>query len=288
LAVHIDGKGAPANDEGFSVMNRVQIAVLGVTVLAFAGAYVLFSNSTAPTPQIIQTAAPKIPTDEVLVAAHDVSMGTKLAEADVRWQEWPTAALSPTMLKKSDGPNVLADDVKDAVTRAAFLQGEPIRRDKIIKGPNAGFLSAILPSGMRAVAINIDSQGGTTAGGFILPNDRVDVILIARDEDATKARGVEVLTPRTILTNVRVLAIGQNIQEKNGEKVIVGANATLELTPEQAELIVLAEKTGSGNLHLTLRSMLDASGPTDMNINLNPDSQGLTIVRYGAAQEAVR
>ncbi|HLW91408.1 MAG TPA: Flp pilus assembly protein CpaB [Roseiarcus sp.] len=268
-------------------MNRVQIAVLGVTVLAFAGAYVLFSNATAPTPQVIRTAAPKIPTDEVLVAAHDIPMGIKFAEADVRWQEWPTAALSPTMLKKSDGPNVV-DEVKDAVSRQGFLQGEPIRRDKIVKGPNAGFLSAILPSGMRAVAINIDAQGGTTAGGFILPNDRVDVILIARDEDATKARGVEVLMPRTILSNVRVLAIGQNIQEKNGEKVIVGANATLELTPEQAELIVLAEKTGSGNLHLTLRSMLDASGPTDTNIGLNPDNSGLTIVRYGAAQEATR
>ena len=121
----------------------------------------------------------------------------------------------------------------------------------------------MLPSGMRAVAINIDPSGGATAGGFILPNDRVDVIRVYRDEEQTKALGVEVNTAQTILTNVRVLAIGQTVQEKGGEKTVVGANATLELDPAQAELIVLAQRTaGAGNLHLTLRSMLDAAGKT--------------------------
>ena len=267
-------------------MNRVQIAVLGVTVLAFAGAWWVFSSASAPTPQVVQVAS-KIDADEVLVAARDLPMGTKLAETDYKWADWPNASLSPLMVKKSDGPGAV-EDVRDAVTRSAFLQGEPMRRDKIVKGPNAGFLSAILPSGMRAVAINIDAQGGTTAGGFVLPNDRVDVIQIVRDEDATRARGSEVFTPRTILTNVRVLAIGQNIQEKNGEKVIVGANATLELSPEQSEQIVLAQKTSSGNLHLTLRSMLDSSGKTDSNLAFQSDKDSLTIVRFGASQQASR
>ena len=87
----------------------------------------------------------------------------------------------------------------------------------------AAQLSAILPSGMRAVAINIDPGGGATAGGFILPNDRVDVIRVFRDEEQTKARGVEVNGAQTILTNVRVLAIAQNIQEKGADKVLVSA-----------------------------------------------------------------
>src|SRR5271170_2420755 len=267
-------------------MNRVQIAVLGVTVLAFAGAWVVFSSNSATTPQVVQVAS-KIDADEILVASRDLPMGTKLADTDFKRADWPSSSLSPVMIKKSDGPAV-TEDVRDAVTRAAFLQGEPMRRDKIVKGPNAGFLSAILPSGMRAVAIIIDAQGGTTAGGFVLPNDRVDVIQIIRDEDATHARGVEVFTPRTILTNVRVLAIGQNIQEKNGEKVIVGANATLELSPEQAEQIILAQKTGNGNLHLTLRSMLDSSGKTDSNVAFDSDKDSLTVVRFGAAQQAAR
>jgi pilus assembly protein CpaB len=270
-------------------MNRVQIAVLGVTVLAFGGAYLLFNSGQAPPPQIVQM-APRMDTDEVLVAAHDMQMGTQLTEADYSWQKWPTAALSDLMIKKSEGAQIL-DNVKGAVTRNSFLQGEPMRRDKLIKGANSGFLSAILPSGMRAVAINIDPGGGATAGGFILPNDRVDVIRVYRDEEQTKARGAEVNIAQTILTNVRVLAIGQNIQEKNGEKTVVGGNATLELDPAQAELVILAQRMGggSGNLQLTLRSMLDAAGKTDSVGDLDTGkSGGLTIVRAGSPQQASR
>jgi pilus assembly protein CpaB len=267
-------------------MNRVQIAVLGVTVLAFGGAYVLFANSGSPVQQITQIVN-KTEVDQVMVAATDLSMGTKLGAKDFKWVDWPRDALSPTMIKKSDGQAVI-DEVTGAITRASFLQGEPMRRDKIVKGTNSGFLSAILPSGMRAVAINIDSNGATTAGGFVLPNDRVDVIQIYRDEDASRARGVDVLVPRTILTNVRVLAIGQNVQEKDGQQVVVGANATLELDPIQAEQIILSQRLGNGNLHLTLRSMLDSAGKTASNTDEDSSKNALTIVRYGAAQQAVR
>jgi pilus assembly protein CpaB len=144
---------------------------------------------------------------------------------------------------------------------------------------------------MRAVAINIDPGGGATAGGFILPNDRVDVIRIYRDEEQTKLRGVEVNLAQTILSNVRVLAIAQSIQEKGTDKgTVLGANATLELSPEQAELIILAQRLGgAGNLHLTLRSMLDASGKTTAVSDLGAEKgSALTIVRAGAPQQASR
>ena len=147
------------------------------------------------------------------------------------------------MIAKSSGPHVM-EDVEGSLTREAFLRGEPMRRDKLVKGGNSGFMSAILPSGMRAVAIKIDNAGDSSAGGFILPNDRVDVISIFHDDEATKERGVAVIGARTILANVRVLAIGQNVQEENGKKVVVGANATLELDPAQAELIILAQQAG--------------------------------------------
>jgi pilus assembly protein CpaB len=270
-------------------MNRVQIAVLGITVVAFGGAYVLFNTGQAPVQRIVQ-AAPSIDTDEVMVAAHDLPMGTKMTETDYVWQKWPTQALSELMIKKSEGAQAV-ETVDGAVARSSFLQGEPMRRDKLIKGPNSGFLSAMLPSGMRAVAINIDPGGGATAGGFILPNDRVDVIRVYRNEEQTKARGVEVNQAQTILTNVRVLAIAQSIQEKGADKgTVLGANATLELDPAQAELIVLAQRLGgAGNLHLTLRSMLDAAGKTDSVGDLGTGKLGgMTIVRAGAPQEAVR
>jgi pilus assembly protein CpaB len=149
-------------------------------------------------------------------------------------------------------------------------------------------MSAILPEGMRAVAIKIDNSGDSSAGGFILPNDRVDVIRVARDDDATKVKGVEVDTAQTILANVRVLAIGQNVQEENGKKVVTGANATLELSERQAEIVVLAQHEGNANLHLALRSLVDSSGPSQTNVDTNGGSKGLTVVRYGAPMQAVR
>ena len=97
-------------------------------------------------------------------------------------------------------------------------------------------MSALLPSGSRAIAITIDNRGANTAGGFILPNDRVDVIRTFRDEAASKVQGTDVIVSETLLRNVRVLAIGQNIQERNGEKVVVGETATLELDPRQVEI----------------------------------------------------
>jgi pilus assembly protein CpaB len=267
-------------------MNRVQIAVLGVTVLAFGGAYILF-NSGTNVPQIVQVAQ-KTDTDDVMIAKADIPMGTQLAETDYAWQAWPKAAISELMIRKSEGDKAIGD-VNGSITRASFLRGEPMRRDKLIKGPNSGYLSAVLPTGMRAVAINIDQAGGTTAGGFILPNDRVDVIRVFRDDEESKAKGREVTNVQTILTNVKVLAIGQNVEEQNGKKVVVGANATLELDPDQAEMIIHAEKLAGGNLFLTLRSLLDSGGATasvgDME---SGKAGGLTIVRFGTAQQASR
>ena len=115
-------------------------------------------------------------------------------------------------------------------------------------------MSAILPSGMRAVAISIDTRGATSAGGFILPNDRVDVIHTVQ---AASESGANPAISEIILTNIRVLAIGQNVQERNGEKVVTGETATLELTPAQAEKVVLAQKVGQ--LSLALRSIADVN-----------------------------
>src|SRR3954462_8938948 len=138
-------------------------------------------------------------------------------------------------------------------------------------------MSAILPSGMRAVAISIDNRGATSAGGFILPNDRVDVIRTSRIGDDSNAA----VTSETILTNIRVLAIGQNVQEHNGEKVVTGETATLELMPAQAEVVTLAQKTGQ--LSLALRSLADAHQDTPREERAD---QALTVVRYGVPKQA--
>jgi pilus assembly protein CpaB len=147
-----------------------------------------------------------------------------------------------------------------------------VRDSKLIKADGSGFMAAILPSGMRAISTDITPETG--AGGFILPNDRVDVILSRRDRDTDKG-GSD--TAETILTNVRVLAIDQTVEEKNGQRVVVGKTATLELTPSQAEQLAVSRQLGT--LTLALRSLIDAREGADSG---DPrDRRGAGIQRFG-------
>ena len=263
-------------------MKIARLAVLGVALAAGGGAAFFVSGRSQPPAQIVQ-AAPTIETDEVLVAAKDVALGTLVAEADVRWQAWPKEATSAGMILKRESPGAV-DEAKGSVTRGSFVQGEPIRRDKLVKGPNSGFMSAILPSGYRAMSIKIEGDGVTSAGGFILPNDHVDVVRSFRDDIASKATGLDTYNAQIILTNVRVLAIGQNVQEKNGERVVIGTNATLELNPAQVESITLAQRIGQ--LSLALRSMVDSGQPTESRgANAPEEGSGLIVIRYGVAAQ---
>jgi pilus assembly protein CpaB len=261
-------------------MKPAKLMVLGVAGVAALSA--VWLTSSLRTPQIIvksQEAAPSLPTTEVLIASVDLPIGNSVTGEQLRWQPWPKGAVSELMITKDRDPKGLEDTV-GAISRNPSLAGEPIRRDKMIKGVNGGFMSAVLPSGMRAVAINIVSSGARSAGGFILPNDRVDIMRTGRDDEATRSRQSEAFVTETILQNIRVLAIGQNIQERNGEKVVVGETATLELEPRQSELIMLAQR--SGELSLALRSLSDANKPIEAPVSR--EDAGLTIVRYGNAQ----
>jgi pilus assembly protein CpaB len=206
-------------------------------------------------------------------------MGQGLKAADLRWQPWPADAAPGGAITKTDAPNGL-EEATGSVVRSGFLSGEPIRREKLIKTDGSGFMSAVLPSGMRAVAISIDNKGASSAGGFILPNDRVDVIRTYRDDEASRSGGVDIHSSETILSNIRVLAIGQTVQERNGEKVVTGETATLELAPAQAETVTLAQKVGQ--LSLALRSLQDAAA-TDAPRREESDGS-LTIVRYGVSK----
>jgi pilus assembly protein CpaB len=268
-------------------MKPARLALLGVALAAGAAAYVLSGSKPAPSPTQVVQGPPPVHTEEVLVAAKELSFGATIGDADMAWQAWPdTGAGKGVFIRKAENPNAMAD-TKGSVVRGTVLAGEPLRRDRLVKGPTAGLMSTMLSSGMRAVAINIDAQGATTAGGFVLPNDRVDVVRTYRDDDATKANGSDVVVTQTLLSNVRVLAIGQNVQNKNGEAVVVGSNATLELDPKQAELVILAQRTGQ--LSLTLRAMVDANNSGEAPPADSSGDSALTIVRFGvSAQSRVR
>ncbi len=261
-------------------MKPAKLMVLGVAGVAALSA--IWLTSSLRTPQVVVQAATPIqtvPMAEVLVAAAELPMGSGVTAEQLRWQGWPRSALSEAMITKDALPNGIAE-IAGSVSRAPTMMGEPIRRERLIKGANGGFMSAILPEGRRAVAINIVSSGAKTAGGFVLPNDRVDVIRTGRDEEAGRIKQAEAFVAETILHNIRVLAIGQNVQERNGEKVIVGETATLELDPKQAELITLAQRTGE--LSLVLRSLADANKSVEAPVAR--EEAGLTIVRFGTTQ----
>src|SRR5438270_82485 len=143
-------------------MNVARIAVLAIAVGAAGTAVYIGMNSrpavVAPTAE--QPPPAPVATDDVLVAARDLALGKQITADDMIWQSWPKNTVSAVMIKKSDNDKVIAD-LAGSIVRANVFQGEPIRRERLIKGNSSGFLSAILPTGKRAVAINIDSAGST-------------------------------------------------------------------------------------------------------------------------------
>ncbi|KQO59871.1 MULTISPECIES: Flp pilus assembly protein CpaB [unclassified Methylobacterium] len=266
-------------------MKPARLAVLAIALAAGGGAAFLMSGSDAPPPAqpVVQAPPPPLPVTDVLVAAADLPMGQNIQAADLRWQPWPDQAITVGYMTRSVSPNAM-ETIIGSITRSAFLAGEPIRPQKIARS-DGGFMAAILPSGMRAVAIVTDTRGSSSAGGFILPNDHVDVIRTYRDEDASRSGGGEAQISETLLTDIRVLAVGQIVQEKNGTNVVTGETATLALTPSQAETVTLAQKVGQ--LSLSLRSLVDAGRTVDAVPETQQDS-AITVVRFGVARQQPR
>jgi len=255
-------------------MKAARILVLGVALAAGGAAAYLVSGDDAPKPEAPAPVVQQFPTVDVLIAKGDIGMGTAVTAQDLVWQAWPEATTGDGYITRKVKPNA-PEELVGAITRAPFTAGEPIREGKLIRANGAaGYMAAILPSGMRAVSTEISPETG--AGGFILPNDRVDVILSRRaGSDARSA-----LAPsETIMTNVRVLAIDQTVEEKGGQRVVVGKTATLELLPRQAEL--LAQARQQGTLSLALRSLLDASKTEEVRNNEDRGRGGINTVRYG-------
>jgi len=236
-------------------MKTAQIVVLAIAVAAGGvAAYLASGSDSGP----VQTAAPvpQMQTVDVLVAKGDIPLGQTIAADDLQWQSWPASTASANFIRRNDRGDAITQ-LTGSIVRSPMLAGEPVRDTKLVKGNGSGFMAAILPTGMRAVSTEVSPETG--AGGFILPNDRVDVILTRR-EKAVDAKGAnETVNSEIILSNVRVLAIDQNVEEKNGLKVVVGKTATLELKPRQAE--TLARSRQSGTLSLALRSLVDANAP---------------------------
>jgi pilus assembly protein CpaB len=254
-------------------MKPTRILVLVIALVAGGIAALLAGASGSKPPEPAPVA--KVDMTDVLVAKADIAIGQSVTPAELQWQEWPASAAGPTYIRKSAMPDAL-EKFNGAIARQPFVTGEPINEAKLVRAQGSGFMAAILPPGKRAISTEISAETG--AGGFILPNDRVDVILTRREKDEHGDHFVS----ETILTNIRVLAIDQTIAEKNGQKVVVGKTATLELTPAQAETLALSRQQGT--MSLALRSLADARRTTpDPDVDEPQQRRGINTVRFGVS-----
>jgi pilus assembly protein CpaB len=230
-----------------------------------------------PTTQVVQEAR-----SQVLITKEPVGVGQRLTADTLQWQDWPEGAVRPEYVTQTNNPDALTS-MQGAVARFELFPGEPVLQSKLVKA-DQGYLSAVLDKGMRGVSISVAAD--SASGGFIVPNDHVDVVL---------TRGTpEGQTSETILSNVRILAInarlgetgktgtgdeaGPDATDPKSQVFVSTAIATLELDPGQAETVINASTLGK--LSLALRSIVDfVRSPDDQN-GIQRNSP-IRVIRYG-------
>ncbi len=257
-------------------MNMTRILILGAALGAAALAAFLVRGLIGG--QTNASAMPKMEVTEIMVSSKTIEAGSKIMPGDLKWQGWPKSALDASFITKEAQPGALEEAAEGSVARIPLVSGEPVTAQKVIKADGAGFMAAVLTPGLRAVGVKLTTERG--AGGFILPNDRVDVIMTRKM--GTNGDGVPAYGAATVLEDVRVLAVDQTSQEEGESKSIVGKTATLELSGTQAETLALAE--AMGDLSLSLRSLgkeenagLDTKRPKGFGTG----EEGIVVLRYG-------
>ncbi len=267
-------------------MKAARLVVLGVALAAGGVAALLAGgHHDAPPPPAAAPPPPPLATVDILVAKNDLSRGQVIGEGDIDWQTWPAASANASFVKRTERPDAIHQFV-GAIARESVASGEPIRDPSVVFAKGSGFLAATLPKGMRAVSMEVSAENG--AGGFILPDDHVDVVLTRHDRMQTAGGASDKIVSESILRNVRVLAIDQAVEEKAGQKVVVGKTATLELTPDQAETLQMARQQGS--LSLALRSLIDSQSDSseDDDDSTSKKRAPVNTVRYGVSTVSPR
>ena len=264
-------------------MKPARLIILSVAAAAagLAG-YLAVNLSGGQNVVEMQAAQPKVvkeTTVDVLVAKKNLPTGSHLDDDSMTWIAWPPSAIAEGFITKQNRATAMAD-LKGTIVRLPMFANEPVRLEKLVDASNRT-MSSILPAGKRAMATEISVSTG--AGGFILPNDRVDVIMVKKGAN-------NVYQTETILTNIRVLAIDQQLQQgPDGKQSAVGSTATLELTPEQSKVIAVAQQFAD-KLTLALRSVADASEPdtnaADHLLNGGDGSSAIQVIKSGAISTA--
>jgi pilus assembly protein CpaB len=268
-------------------MSKMRIVLFVLAGIAAIVAGLMARNFAGKRPDKEVVVENTVKKTEVLVAAKELGLGEKLSDGALTWRAWPVDSIQEGMITKEAQPDAI-EKFATGRARAPIYSGETIIEKKIVQAGDKGFLASMLPKGMRAISVAISER--SSAGGFILPNDRVDVILTKK---ASADGGTQLVTSETVLTNVRVLAVNQNYgkQEEGTDTISVaeGKTATLELTARQSE--VIAQVESMGELSLALRSIAENDGVSMENDKPvlaekytsggKTNSNDILFVRYG-------
>jgi pilus assembly protein CpaB len=303
-------------------MKPARIIVICIAAVAAIGLALVVramgSSSKAPVAVATAGTVPARPMAKVLVAGKDLQPGKRLEDSDMEWKDWPVDEVNPAFItdgsvpipaagapEAAEKPDEKPAGAVAAVTRAAtslatggakadyvgsvvrepILAGEPIVMRKIVRAGDSGYMAAYLEPGMRAMAIRVTVE--TAAGGFILPGDRVDVVLTRETTlgnlGATEGERSK-FTSATVMQNIKVLAIDQSTRAGDDAQTVIGATATLEVSPNDAEALALAKS--EGELSLILRSYADTGGPSG-RVSGGPRQTAAVRVYRGGAPEVV-
>lgn len=264
-------------------MKKTRVMIIAVAALA-AGVAAWLAMGLSGNPQTVvteiqNTIIERIPTTRVMVARESISVGARLNPELIEWKNWPEDSLVDGYITEDARPEA-AQEMVGVIVRLPIFKGEPIRPEKIVDS-SSRIMSSLLPAGKRAVATEISVATG--AGGFILPNDRVDVIMVRR---ADQGDGYHT---ENILENVRVLAIDQRIEEDSeGNRTAVGTTATLELTPEQGQIMAVGQQIAD-RITLALRSVADVAEKDTVGashlITTGSGADDVKIIRSGKVSQ---
>ena len=244
-----------------SIKQILIILIAGVAAVAAAFMFKQISSTQAQpivqTEETIREVEVEVASLKILVASRDLEVGELITPDDLMWANWPEATININQFTDQESPEAI-EELTGSVVRTRMYENEPIIPQKIVQKGETGYMAAILKPGMRAISVEIRSETG--AGGFILPDDRVDVILTHDVEIVLGANRVERPVTTTIIENARVLAIDTIHVQGEGEIAMTGSTATLELKPKQAELLALGERMGTISLALRAVSDVHAAG----------------------------
>ena len=265
-------------------MRASRIILLLVALIAGGLAAFLATRNDAPQPVAQAPTIIQEKKAQILVAKTPIGVGQRLGEGAVEWQDWPELAVRAEYVTKEALPDAV-EQLAEAVARFEFFPGEPILESKLVRSAQ-GYLSAVLAKGMRGVSVEVNAEAAS--GGYIFPNDRVDVVL-SRNSDSGQIS-------QTILANVKILAINRRLGEAgtsgspadpenpSADVFQDSAIATLELTPEQGELVI--NSTQIGSLSLVLRSMADYQVVSEELVR-EASSRSIRLIKAGRGSDVM-